>query len=85
MGILLKKGSLQQVTAYYDSDWVACPNTKRSMTNEYQASAADEKVNDVSNFNQGNYQGKITSTPRVRGTQIFLEFTERQFEFVAAE
>nr|XP_016508572.1 PREDICTED: uncharacterized mitochondrial protein AtMg00810-like [Nicotiana tabacum] len=32
MGILLKKGSLEKVTAYCDSDWATCPNTRRSVT-----------------------------------------------------
>nr|XP_016452893.1 PREDICTED: uncharacterized mitochondrial protein AtMg00810-like [Nicotiana tabacum] len=32
MGIFLKKGALTQVTAYCDSDWAVCPNTRRSVT-----------------------------------------------------
>ncbi|XP_070015366.1 uncharacterized mitochondrial protein AtMg00810-like [Nicotiana sylvestris] len=32
MRIFLRRGSLAQVTAYYDSDWAACPNTRRSVT-----------------------------------------------------
>ncbi|XP_033510478.1 uncharacterized mitochondrial protein AtMg00810-like [Nicotiana tomentosiformis] len=31
-GILLKKGSLEEISAYCDSDWAACPNTRRSVT-----------------------------------------------------
>jgi len=31
-GILLKKGSITSLTAFCDSDWAACPNTRRSIT-----------------------------------------------------
>nr|XP_016454964.1 PREDICTED: uncharacterized mitochondrial protein AtMg00810-like [Nicotiana tabacum] len=31
-GILLKKGTLEEITAYCDSDWAACTNTKRLVT-----------------------------------------------------
>ncbi|XP_016489982.1 secreted RxLR effector protein 161-like [Nicotiana tabacum] len=32
LGIFLKKGSISHFTAYCDFDWVACPNTRRSIT-----------------------------------------------------
>ncbi|XP_070054266.1 uncharacterized mitochondrial protein AtMg00810-like [Nicotiana tomentosiformis] len=32
MGVFLKKGRITRVTAYCDSDWAACPNTRRSVT-----------------------------------------------------
>ncbi|XP_070014794.1 secreted RxLR effector protein 161-like [Nicotiana sylvestris] len=32
LGIFLKKGETHTLTAYYDSDWAACPNTRRSIT-----------------------------------------------------
>nr|XP_018622237.1 uncharacterized mitochondrial protein AtMg00810-like [Nicotiana tomentosiformis] len=32
LGILLKSGNTNSLTPYCDSDWVACPNTRRSVT-----------------------------------------------------
>jgi len=31
-GVLMKKGSITNLTAFCDSDWAACPNTRRSVT-----------------------------------------------------
>ncbi|XP_070023265.1 uncharacterized mitochondrial protein AtMg00810-like [Nicotiana sylvestris] len=32
LGVFLKKGETHTLTAYYDSDWAACTNTRRSFT-----------------------------------------------------
>ncbi|XP_019225143.1 PREDICTED: uncharacterized protein LOC109206740 [Nicotiana attenuata] len=32
LGIFLKKGPITHLSAFYDSDWAACPNTRRSIT-----------------------------------------------------
>ncbi|XP_059295606.1 uncharacterized mitochondrial protein AtMg00810-like [Lycium ferocissimum] len=30
LGVILRRGSVPQLFGYYDSDWAACPNTRRS-------------------------------------------------------
>lgn len=32
LGIFLKKGRISQLSAFCDSDWAACPNTRKSIT-----------------------------------------------------
>ncbi|XP_019230633.1 PREDICTED: uncharacterized protein LOC109211548 [Nicotiana attenuata] len=40
MGLLLKKGAIEEITAYCDADWAACPNTRRSSAEaEYRSMA----------------------------------------------
>ncbi|XP_019229411.1 PREDICTED: uncharacterized protein LOC109210448 [Nicotiana attenuata] len=79
-GILLKKGSLEEISAYCDSVLAACPNTRRSMTGyviklgESLISWKSKKQQTVSRSSaQGEYRSMAVVSEELMPVKVFCD------------